>query len=70
MTDNGIGISREDQQKLFKLFGKLEDTKELNSQGIGLGLSISRKIVRNFGGSIGVQSQLNKGSRFYFDFVC
>ena len=45
VIDNGIGIKKENQEKLFKMFGFLEDTKEINTKGIGLGLSICRQIV-------------------------
>ena len=39
-----LGIKKEDMSKLFKLFGFLDTTKELNTKGIGLGLHISKKI--------------------------
>jgi signal transduction histidine kinase len=45
VQDNGIGIKRNDQLKLFRLFGKLQNTKGMNTQGIGLGLVISDNIV-------------------------
>mmetsp|Transcript_27190 Transcript_27190/g.41382 ORF Transcript_27190/g.41382 Transcript_27190/m.41382 type:complete len:111 (+) Transcript_27190:739-1071(+) len=45
VKDSGCGISKENQTKLFKLFGMLEDTKDNNTKGIGLGLAISQKIV-------------------------
>lgn len=41
VKDSGIGIKKEDQDKLFKLFGFLDNTKEINSKGVGLGLHIS-----------------------------
>ena len=41
VIDTGIGIKQEDMCKLFKLFGFLDTTKELNTKGIGLGLHIS-----------------------------
>ena len=41
VQDTGVGISKDNQKKLFKLFGFLESTKERNSHGVGLGLSIS-----------------------------
>jgi signal transduction histidine kinase len=44
VVDNGIGIRQEDMGKLFKLFGFLDTTKELNTKGIGLGLHISKMI--------------------------
>lgn len=45
IKDTGIGIKAEDQDKLFKLFGFLDNTKDLNSKGVGLGLHISQKIT-------------------------
>ena len=45
VEDTGIGIKEEDQKKLFKLFGFLDSTKELNTTGVGLGLHISKQIV-------------------------
>jgi len=44
VADNGVGIKEEDLGKLFKLFGFLDSTKELNTKGIGLGLHISKMI--------------------------
>ena len=44
MIDTGVGIKQEDTHKLFKLFGFLDATKELNSKGIGLGLHICQMI--------------------------
>ena len=49
VIDTGIGISQEDQEKLFKLFGFVESTST-NTHGIGLGLVISSHIVEEFGG--------------------
>lgn len=45
VKDSGIGIKEEDQDKLFKMFGFLDSTKELNTKGIGLGLHISKMMV-------------------------
>lgn len=45
VRDTGVGIKEENLQKLFKLFGFLEATKELNTNGIGLGLHICKMIV-------------------------
>jgi len=50
VKDSGCGIKKDDQKKLFKLFGFLDSTKEINTKGIGLGLHISKKIVDEFGG--------------------
>ena len=53
---------------MFKLFGFVKDKKELNSNGIGLGLMISDLIVTKFNGEISLQSEYNKGSTFTFTF--
>ena len=45
VTDSGIGIKKRDIIKLFKLFGTLKNTSQMNTQGIGLGLVISENIV-------------------------
>jgi signal transduction histidine kinase len=52
VSDTGIGISVADQAKLFRLFGKLSATSSMNTSGIGLGLSICKRIVETFGGKI------------------
>lgn len=46
VSDDGDGISEEDQQKLFKLFGKIEKTHFKNKKGCGLGLTICKKIMK------------------------
>ena len=56
MVDTGIGIKEEDQDKLFKLFGFVKDTQEMNTHGIGLGLVISEQIVKQFDGEIYFES--------------
>jgi signal transduction histidine kinase len=68
VQDDGIGISVEDQDKLFKLFGFLDNTKELNSKGVGLGLHISQKITMEFGGKIIVKSKKGQGANFVYLF--
>jgi K+-sensing histidine kinase KdpD len=53
VIDNGIGIKKENQADLFKLFGSIKDEKrKINMNGIGLGLVISKMIVSQFDGSI------------------
>lgn len=53
--------------KLFKLFGKLERTTDVNIEGTGIGLTICEKIVKNNYGAIDVFSEgVNKGSKFMF----
>ena len=66
VIDTGVGINKEDRRKLFKLFGKVTNTRGMNTQGIGLGLVISENIVKCFDGQIGVRSKFGKGSHFAF----
>ena len=56
VKDTGSGIASEDFPKLFTRFGKLQRTAAMNSEGIGLGLTIVKQIVELSGGSIGVHS--------------
>jgi signal transduction histidine kinase len=69
VVDTGIGIKRKDRLKLFKLFGTLQNTRQMNTQGIGLGLVISENIVKAFQGTIGVRSKYNYGSKFAFSII-
>lgn len=69
VIDSGVGITREDRRKLFKLFGKVTNTRGMNTQGIGLGLVISENIVKCFDGKVGVRSRFGKGSHFAFSIV-
>lgn len=69
VIDSGIGIKKKDKKKLFKLFGTLRTTRQMNTQGIGLGLVITENIVKAFGGKISVNSRYGKGSKFVFNFV-
>lgn len=69
MVDTGIGIAKEDQKKLFKLFGFVQDSKQMNTKGIGLGLVISEQICKQFNGDIKFESELEKGSTFTFRFM-
>ena len=66
VTDSGIGIREQDKSQLFKLFGFLDSTKAINTQGIGLGLHISKMIAMQFGGDIMVKSKWGFGSKFTF----
>ena len=68
VKDTGIGMSPEDQTKLFKLFGKLQQTSQMNTNRVGLGLSICKQIIEQFNGSIFVKSQVNQGTSFFFSF--
>ena len=64
VIDSGMGISKENQDKLFQLFGFLNETEEKNTNGIGLGLMISNKLVKEFGGKFTIDSEVGRGSEF------
>ena len=67
VEDTGVGIAQEDIQKLFTRFGKLRRTAEMNSAGIGLGLTIVKQIVESSEGTIAVDSPgVGLGSSFFF----
>ena len=69
VRDSGIGIKKKDQSKLFKMFGSIKDSKsKFNTQGIGLGLVISKMIVEKFGGKISFKSKYLYGTQFKFSF--
>ncbi|MBU1668116.1 response regulator [bacterium] len=67
VTDNGIGISKERQQVIFKAFTQADTSTTREFGGTGLGLSISVTLVHLFGGTLQLESEENKGSRFFFD---
>jgi PAS domain S-box-containing protein len=62
--DEGIGISPEDQTRLFQPFVQLDSSLARKASGTGLGLSLARKFAELHGGTIRLQSEPNKGSRF------
>jgi CheY-like chemotaxis protein len=66
VADTGIGISPENQQKLFKPFVQVDGSLSRQYEGTGLGLSLVKKLVELHGGSVGVESEVGAGSRFYF----
>lgn len=66
VVDNGIGISPDQQRKLFKSFEQAEGNITRRFGGTGLGLVISKRIVELMDGEIGVTSEINNGSRFFF----
>ena len=68
VRDTGVGISPENQAKLFKLFGTLQHSGQQNTNGIGLGLVISRSIVEAYDGIIDFVSEEGKGTKFFFTF--
>ena len=66
ISDNGIGMTPEHQTKLFNAFEQVDSGMTREFGGTGLGLSISKHIVELMGGTIWVESEFNKGSKFIF----
>jgi signal transduction histidine kinase len=64
VNDTGRGIKAEDVRRLFMEFEQLESGASRHYEGTGLGLALTRKIVELQGGTIGVESQVGKGSSF------
>ena len=64
VTDSGIGIKDEDKEKLFNSFQRLDEQKNRNIEGTGLGLHITFRLVEMMGGHIDVKSEYGKGSVF------
>lgn len=67
VTDQGVGISAEQQENLFKDFVQVQNRLTAAAQGTGLGLAISKRIVEGCGGVIGVDSTEGVGSTFWFE---
>jgi len=66
VQDNGIGISAEDQTKIFVKFFRSDDMKARESPGTGLGLNITKSLVEMQGGRIWFESEFRKGTAFHF----
>ena len=66
VKDSGIGLSPEEQAKLFTIFQQAEAGTSRKYGGSGLGLALSKRIIELMGGTIGVESKKGQGSRFFF----
>lgn len=64
VSDNGIGIPKEHQEKIWMLFQRLHSREQF--EGSGIGLTVAQKVVTNHQGSIWVESETDKGTSFYF----
>ncbi len=68
ISDNGIGIEQEYSEQIFGLFQRVGDKEEF--EGSGMGLAITRRIVKQYQGEIWVESRPNLGSTFFFTLPC
>lgn len=66
VEDTGIGISEEDKSHIFEAFRQVANNQNIMTKGTGLGLSICKSLVELMGGSMELDSEEGKGSRFYF----
>jgi signal transduction histidine kinase/ActR/RegA family two-component response regulator/type II secretory pathway pseudopilin PulG len=66
ITDTGNGITQADIEKLFKPFERI-GAERAETEGTGLGLTISKKLVEAMGGKIGIKSEVGKGSTFWIE---
>ena len=70
VEDNGLGISKEDQDKLFKVFSQVNDPITRDNIGTGLGLALVKELSESMSGEVGVDSAPGKGSKFWVTLPC
>ena len=66
VKDTGIGLADEDEDKLFNRFAQKDSKRNRQTNGVGIGLAIAKRIINQMGGVIDVKSELGKGSEFQF----
>jgi signal transduction histidine kinase len=66
VSDTGIGVSAADQQRIFAPFTQVDASITRRHGGTGLGLAIASDLITRMGGALAVESELGRGSRFYF----
>jgi signal transduction histidine kinase len=64
IVDTGIGIARENLQRIFEPFWQVEQSSTRRAGGTGLGLTVSRSLARLLGGDVSVESKIGEGSSF------
>lgn len=67
IKDNGIGIAKENHKKIFEIFGRLHNSSS-QYEGVGMGLTIVKRILERHNGRIWVESDLGEGTTFFFAF--
>jgi signal transduction histidine kinase len=67
VEDHGPGIPPAEQEKIFERFYRLGSELRRETPGVGIGLSIVKHVVEAHGGSIRIESEINKGSRFIIE---
>jgi len=67
VSDNGCGIAPEDQEKIFDKFRQVDGSLTRESTGSGLGLAISKELADLLAGTIGMESEVDIGSKFWLD---
>ena len=68
VSDSGLGIAKEDQNNIYKMFFRAKREKTASIAGTGIGLSIVKRLVEKMKGEIWVESNLDQGSTFYVTF--
>ena len=66
MSDTGVGITEDQQRKIFEEFHQVDDSITRKKGGTGLGLSITKRIIEMHGGQLRVESKPGEGSTFSF----
>ncbi len=69
VSDTGIGIKKEDQEKLFEQYARLDEEKNRHIEGTGLGMSITVQLLSLMNSKLNVESEYGKGSSFFFDLI-